>query len=166
MEQGLELAAAHPSWAALVIGGLALACWWRLPRRWRKRTRKWAWRHLCRICSWLWDEIKGAHQRSRQRPTTKPKPWPVEPGGPTVLYRHFNAGGELLYVGITGAHRGKQRWHEHAETKAWWSEVAHSTVSDPYPTRADALYAEACAIRDERPRYNIARPNPDLIGRH
>lgn len=72
---------------------------------------------------------------------------------PTSLYRFFDATGNLLYVGITRQQKG--RFNQHAATKEWWSEVASSTV-EHFPTREDALRAEAEAIGTENPRYNIA----------
>lgn len=81
-----------------------------------------------------------------------------------MLYRHYDDTGRLLYVGITDAGRGGRRWNEHANDKPWFPLVARSEISHPYPTRADALYAEAVAIRDENPVYNICRPDPDRVG--
>lgn len=72
----------------------------------------------------------------------------------TTLYRHFDASGALLYVGISlsvldrlTAHRAS-RWH---------SDIAAVTL-EHFPTREAALDAEAEAITNENPKYNIARP--------
>lgn len=70
-----------------------------------------------------------------------------------VLYRLFDADGNLLYVGITGDLRG--RFAKHAAEKPWWNQVARKTVTW-YGSRSGALLAEAAAIADEQPRYNIA----------
>jgi GIY-YIG catalytic domain-containing protein len=72
----------------------------------------------------------------------------------TTVYRFFDVDGDLLYVGITG--RGKKRTSQHAADKRWWPQVASATFSH-YPSRAAAADAEAKAIRDEHPLYNIAR---------
>jgi hypothetical protein len=165
----LDLAAAYPRELAAAFACVLAAGWSRLPKRRRRRIRSWCWRQAKRSARWAWREAKHSRRPATVgRPparSTGPTPWPVEPGGPTVLYRHYDAGGRLLYVGITDAGRGGKRWLEHQDDKPWFCLVAHSTVSHPYPTKADALYAEAVAIRDENPIHNIARPNPDLIGR-
>lgn len=88
---------------------------------------------------------------------------------PTCVYRHWGRyqgrPHVLLYVGITDCARGGRRWLEHEADKPWFVDVEHSEISDPYPTRGAALYAEAVAIRDERPVYNIQRPNPESLRR-
>lgn len=78
---------------------------------------------------------------------------PSEPGtpDPTTVYRLF--GGErLLYVGIT--RRDTHRIHQHAKDKAWWQDVESATF-EHFPTRQEALWAEADAIWDEDPAYNV-----------
>lgn len=72
---------------------------------------------------------------------------------PTALYRFFDADGALLYVGIT-ADLGK-RWAKHQSEKPWWPHVTKKTVRW-YGERPSALAAEAEAIKDELPRYNVA----------
>ncbi len=163
----LAFAAAHPRETAAVVGLLVVISWVKLPRRTRRRIRRWAWRRVKASARWAQKRATSTGAPPPQRPSPRPADWrwPVEPGGPTVLYRHYDAADRLLYVGITDARRGGQRWHEHEADKPWFHLVARSEVSHPYPTRADALYAEALAIRDENPIHNICRPNPDLIGR-
>lgn len=72
-----------------------------------------------------------------------------------VLYRFHDSAGSLLYVGIAinfGARRG-----QHKIAKEWWGEVDESrTVTEVYDSRRGALIAEAAAIRNEAPRYNLA----------
>lgn len=72
----------------------------------------------------------------------------------TALYRFFDAGGQLLYVGIT--HRLRTRWREHARDYAttWWPLVASNTVVW-YSTRAEAARVETRAIKEERPQFNV-----------
>ena len=79
--------------------------------------------------------------------------------GETALYRHFDAEGRLLYVGITNNYA--RRSGEHAEDKPWWRDVARSEV-ERYPTRKAALEAEKRAIIAEHPldndQHNGANP--------
>lgn len=70
----------------------------------------------------------------------------------TALYRFFDAGGRLLYVGV--AFDPEARWKEHATSKPWWPDVARKEVVWR-DTRADALTDEAEAIRAELPLYNV-----------
>jgi hypothetical protein len=82
---------------------------------------------------------------------------------PTVLYRLYDDTGGLLYVGVSG--RWFTRMGEHAASKSWWEDVS-MVRRQTWPSRAEALAAEAQAIRAERPRYNITRaadpgPAPD-----
>lgn len=69
----------------------------------------------------------------------------------TAIYRHFDADGTLLYVGITDglSRRGKQ----HAKGAAWVGDVSTSTAQW-FPDRDAALLAEADAIRADRPLHN------------
>jgi predicted GIY-YIG superfamily endonuclease len=74
---------------------------------------------------------------------------------PTALYRLYAADGSLLYVGVTGDLR--VRLAKHAADKPWWTEVARKTAAW-HDSRKEALLAEAAAIRDESPRYNVTEP--------
>lgn len=72
----------------------------------------------------------------------------------THLYRHFNAGGELLYVGISlsAVHRlGQHKEHSH-----WFSTISRVEIQK-FETREEALLAETHAIRDEKPKHNIKK---------
>lgn len=80
------------------------------------------------------------------------------PQGRTALYRLYDANGTLLYVGITTNPR--QRWTEHAMSKAWWDEVCSKTV-EWFEVRIEAARAEAVAVRVERPMWNLALPSED-----
>jgi hypothetical protein len=71
---------------------------------------------------------------------------------PTALYRLYDVGGVLLYVGITVS--PAIRMGEHATTQQWWPEVARRTMVW-YPDRENASEAEETAIWEEKPRYNI-----------
>lgn len=71
----------------------------------------------------------------------------------TSLYRQFNDAGILLYVGISI--NAFDRFRQHAKDKVWIDEVGSMTI-ERFSSRALALAAEAKAIVDERPKYNIA----------
>ena len=76
--------------------------------------------------------------------------------GRTALYRVFDADDQLLYVGISRNPNG--RFANHATRKPWWRETVASIEITWLATRALAHEAEALAIRDEDPIYNISRP--------
>ena len=78
----------------------------------------------------------------------------------TQLYRHFDTSGALLYVGISLS--SVSRLSQHRDSSAWFDKIAKVTV-EAFPTRHDALIAEAAAIANENPKYNIARPSSDDI---
>lgn len=73
-----------------------------------------------------------------------------------VLYRFYDATGELLYVGLTNDIG--TRFSSHAATKSWWSEVADCRI-EFLPSRKALEEAETVAIQTEMPRYNL-RHNP------
>lgn len=70
----------------------------------------------------------------------------------TALYRFFDEGGALLYVGITAD--VEVRWLNHERYKPWWPQVAEKRV-EWFDNRPDALAAELEAIRSERPVHNV-----------
>lgn len=74
----------------------------------------------------------------------------------TDLYRHFDASGELLYVGISLSAIG--RLAQHKRRASWASQIANVTI-ETFPTRKEALRAEAQAIVTENPKYNLQRPS-------
>ncbi|MGW0575149.1 GIY-YIG nuclease family protein [Streptomyces sp. NPDC002920] len=71
----------------------------------------------------------------------------------TALYRLYDSGDSLLYVGI--AKDPKVRFGQHRHDKIWWPEVAVREV-EWFATREQALQKEAQAIQRELPRYNDA----------
>ncbi len=71
--------------------------------------------------------------------------------GPTQLYRHFSASGELLYVGAGPCVLCRIHAHRHAE---WFPEVASISVQ-MCKSRKAALAAETRAIKTEHPKHNI-----------
>lgn len=77
----------------------------------------------------------------------------------TALYKAFDAGGRLLYVGI--ARNWGSRWSQHAERSPFYATVARLEI-EWCVSRAAALAREAELIRSKRPAHNIrsARPAP------
>lgn len=71
-----------------------------------------------------------------------------------ILYRLFNADGDLLYIGITT--NPGVRFAEHRLTKSWWGDVATTTL-EHFPSRAELEQAEAQAIAREAPKRNMVR---------
>src|ERR1035437_3236506 len=69
---------------------------------------------------------------------------------PHTVYRFFDAGGALLYVGCSSD--WYSRWKCHGATKEWWTQITTITLAR-YPEMALAVAAEAEAIRTEKPRY-------------
>lgn len=73
--------------------------------------------------------------------------------GPTDVYRLYDYGGRLLYIGISNA--PDLRFRQHADDKRWWPYVDEErTKLTHYPTRDQALRAEEYAIKRELPMYN------------
>lgn len=71
---------------------------------------------------------------------------------PTSLYRHFDASGTLLYVGISKGAIARLQAHE--GSSHWANQIARVTIAR-HPTRDAALAAERMAIRSEGPLHNI-----------
>jgi hypothetical protein len=69
------------------------------------------------------------------------------------VYRLVDAEGALLYVGIT--QNLSSRLANHRRSKSWWPEVAN-VETEVFATRREGLAAEAKAIFEEGPRYNLA----------
>lgn len=79
----------------------------------------------------------------------------------SILYRHFDAHGRLLYVGV--AVNPKERLREHARDGASWvSEVVSSTY-ERRRTHREVLEAEIAAIKNEAPLWNIAHANAQRV---
>ena len=87
----------------------------------------------------------------------------------TALYRHLDAAGALLYVGISLS--AITRLSQHAAS-AWSTEISSVTIEN-FDNRNDAIEAEKNAIKSERPKYNKqhalkqsahnGRPDDDVI---
>lgn len=81
----------------------------------------------------------------------------------TELYRHFDAEGNLLYVGVSL--NTVRRLSEHMGKSSWASKIVKTTVKR-YKSRDGALAAEKIAVMAELPMYNtqlVVTPDiPDL----
>jgi len=71
---------------------------------------------------------------------------------PTRLYRHFNAAGELLYVGISL--NPFARLNGHAHMSHWSDDIVRIEI-ERHPSRDAAEAAERAAIAAEKPRHNF-----------
>lgn len=84
------------------------------------------------------------------------------------LYRHYDADGNLLYVGLS--YSAVLRTFQHARrtrSAAWFKKIVLIKI-ERFKTRKAAQIAETQAIREERPLYNIAvrGPYPPLSQEH
>ena len=68
----------------------------------------------------------------------------------TALYRHYDATGALLYVGITADPMG--RFGAHSRNSGWFTRVARIEIMW-FDDREAALLAERKAITDEKPPH-------------
>lgn len=71
-------------------------------------------------------------------------------GNKCTLYRHFDAGGALLYVGISKNALCRLQGHSGA---IWYDDLATVTV-EHFGTRGEACEAEWRAIHSEKPTHN------------
>jgi hypothetical protein len=69
----------------------------------------------------------------------------------TALYRHYDAKGRLLYVGISLSALARLRQHQ--ERSSWANAITRVTI-EWHPSREVARAAEKRAIREERPIHN------------
>lgn len=76
----------------------------------------------------------------------------------TALYRLYDEGGVLLYVGITNM--PNVRFDAHA-MKPWWSQVEHKDIKW-FANRQLASQAEVLAIRNEHPVHNSMHAVPGV----
>jgi len=67
------------------------------------------------------------------------------------LYRHYNAVGDLLYVGISLTTVG--RLSQHRDGSGWYNDIDHVTI-EKCKDRKEALDKEAQAIMYEFPKHN------------
>jgi hypothetical protein len=91
-------------------------------------------------------------------PTLAETPGQAEPtradnNAPCELYRHYDANGALLYVGISASTMARLR--QHKQEAEWFDQVAWIRIQR-FASRWKASLAEQEAIHKERPRYNKA----------
>lgn len=67
------------------------------------------------------------------------------------LYRHFDASGLLLYVGISLS--VFKRLAQHRQVSPWFDLITKVTI-ETYTSREEALVAERKAVEQESPKFN------------
>lgn len=72
--------------------------------------------------------------------------------GKQVVYRCYDAEGQLLYIGVSGD--VVERMAQHSRQSHWFPSTAR-TVVKVFPRRLDAFRAELTAIRAEAPLHNV-----------
>ena len=70
----------------------------------------------------------------------------------TELYRHYDKNGRLLYVGISNC--AVSRADSHSDKAEWFGDATKMTV-EQFDSREAASAAEASAVINERPAFNI-----------
>lgn len=68
------------------------------------------------------------------------------------VYRVYDADGHLIYVGCTQSLPDRMKVHQ---ATSWWAPQAVKIRGTVFPSRREAMAAEAAAIRAENPRWNI-----------
>jgi hypothetical protein len=136
---------------------------WLLDRGTTRRRRKVAARRRAKILErdpawWALNNqpLLQAPPRTRVAPRSDvlPARQPPPPrAGAWTLYRYYDAGDRLLYVGITG--QGHWRAGQHAAMAAWWPLVARATF-EHFDSEPAARAAEQEQIATLDPLYNIA----------
>ena len=82
-------------------------------------------------------------------------PWDslaIPAGEETDLYRHFDAEGTLLYVGISLS--AVSRLSQHVKATYDWTKDIKTVTIEKFDSRPSALRAERNAIKTEKPLYN------------
>jgi hypothetical protein len=67
------------------------------------------------------------------------------------LYRHYDAHGDLLYVGMTMFALARQMQHQ---AMTVWANNVFQTLVEPFTSRDELVTAELVAIKSEFPRFN------------
>lgn len=84
----------------------------------------------------------------------------TSPDVPTQLYRHYDANGSLLYVGISLS--TVHRLGQHAYHSDWFKTISRVSI-ETFPTREAALLAERKAITEEGPLHNKHHTRPQEL---
>lgn len=134
---GLVLEAYDPRTHTAIVSGQPIKVWIIFTGR---RDERLSAEHLA-------GAVLEAVDRSRIAAPSKPRA-----ARRTGLYRHYDADGRLLYIGVSRS--AAQRLAQHKASRWDWR-IAKVTVQY-YSSRDEALAAERQAIKAEDPRFNIA----------
>lgn len=80
---------------------------------------------------------------------------PLNPSTQFCLYRHFDANGVLLYVGLTT--NLLLRLSQHSTHSKWFGQITTITI-ERFPSMEVLIDAENEAITKENPIFNLRRP--------
>lgn len=69
----------------------------------------------------------------------------------TAVYRHYDADGALLYVGLS--RNPLKRWGQHKALALWFYDISRIEIQW-FDSREDASDAEIRAVKSERPIFN------------
>lgn len=104
----------------------------------------------------LWRVLEWDIEQINRIPPVEMELEPVDDGATDEpgfhLYRHFDAAGQLLYVGVSI--NALTRLAAHRQSAHWFWRIAKVEVTN-WKTREASLAAERRAIRDEGPLFNI-----------
>ena len=75
------------------------------------------------------------------------------------LYRHLDAQGKLLYVGISFS--AIYRLCQHKQHSLWFKDIASVTI-EKFPSRQEAAKMERKIIKEEKPPYNKIRSSAKM----
>jgi hypothetical protein len=78
----------------------------------------------------------------------------IKPRTPTSLYRHFDASGRLLYVGVSTNSIRRLKQHQRSH---WFLDIARVEI-EHFTNRKKAETEEARAIATEKPLHNVVLP--------
>ena len=124
-----------------------------------------AWIVMYALCSVMCAVHRSASTRQRQKPSRRGREHAVVDVGRSVmmtcaLYRHYDWEGTLLYVGISLNAVARLSSHRRS---GWFYQIRIVKV-EHFASRQGALRAEDIAIKNEKPKYNIAG-NAEAISR-
>lgn len=77
-----------------------------------------------------------------------------------AVYRHYDADGVLLYVGMAVQPRSSQMQHARSWGGSWWFDRVVRITVEWYRTRGEAYDAKLAAIKTEQPLHNNGRGRP------
>lgn len=71
------------------------------------------------------------------------------------VYRHYDANGQILYVGC--AMDVEARFRQHMYERTWWAQRVARTKVTVHPNRAEGLRVEKAEIRRLEPIHNVEK---------